>query len=370
MKVAIAGGGTAGHVNPAIALARALQMEHSAHAVSFIGTAIGAEATLVPGAGFSLSTIDVIGFDRAKPMTLPATGARAGRAIMQARAALTDSSADIVVGMGGYVSLPVCIAARSLRRPVVLHEQNIVLGLANKFARPWARAVAVSWMETLRQAGRRAVMTGNPVTDELVGFDATAVRTRAIGRWNLDPARMTLLVFGGSQGARCVNEAAAGLARLWKGATDRQVVHIAGSGAYGAVKAQVEQHAISPGGLIYRVIDYLDGMLEAYAVADLALCRGGASTVAELTAVGLPSIIVPYPHHRDRQQERHARVLEDAGAAAMLPDAETTTERVAAEVERLFTDRAALLSMGIESAHLGHPDAARRLARLVAESAR
>jgi len=335
-------------------------------AVSFIGTATGAEATLVPGAGFKLSTIDVHGFDRSRPMSFPATGALAGRAIMQARAALSDSAADVVVGMGGYVSLPVCIAARSLRRPVVLHEQNIVLGLANKVARPWARAVAVSWAETMAQAGRRAVLTGNPVAVELVGFDAEAVRARAIERWNLDPARRTLLVFGGSQGARRVNEAAAGLAQLWKGATDRQVVHVAGSMAYGAVNEQVEQHL--NGGLIYRVIDYLDGMLEAYAVADLALCRGGASTVAELTAVGLPAIIVPYPHHRDRQQERHARVLEGAGAAVLLPDAETTTDRVALEVERLLTDRTALVSMGVESAHLGHPDAAGRLARLVADS--
>lgn len=368
MKVAIAGGGTAGHVNPAIALARQLQGDCPAQAVCFIGTATGAEATLVPRAGFRLSTIDVAGFDRSKPMSLPATGARAGRAIMQARAALADSAADVVVGMGGYVSLPVCIAARSLRRPVVLHEQNIVLGLANRVVRPWARAVAVSWAETLRQAGRRGVLTGNPVAAELAGFDADAVRARALARWNLDPARKTLLVFGGSQGARRVNEAAAGLARLWRGAVDRQVVHVAGSAAYGAVTEQVEQHL--NGKLIYRVIDYLDGMLDAYAVADLALCRGGASTVAELTAVGLPAIIVPYPYHRDRQQERHARVLEGAGAAALLRDAETTTDRVAQEVERLWTDRTALASMGVESAHLGHPDAAGRLARLVVDSAR
>ncbi|MDQ3766291.1 MAG: hypothetical protein M3346_02990, partial [Actinomycetota bacterium] len=249
-----------------------------------------------------------------------------------------------------------------------LHEQNIVLGLANRVVRPWARAVAVSWAETMRQAGRRAVLTGNPVAGELMSFDAPAVRARAIGRWNLDPVRQTLLVFGGSQGARRVNDAATGLARLWNGATDRQVVHVAGSLAYGAVKEEVEQHLNPNGGLIYRVVDYLDGMVEAYAVADLALCRGGASTVAELTAVGLPAIIVPYPHHRDRQQERHARVLRDAGAAVLLPDAETTTDHVALEVERLLTDRTALVSMGVESAHLGHPDAAGRLARLVADS--
>ncbi len=369
MNVAIAGGGTAGHVNPAIALARALQMDRRADAISFLGTTTGAEATLVPGAGFSLSTIDVRGFDRSKPLSLPVIGARAARAVLQARAALLESAADVVVGMGGYVSLPVCIAAQALRRPVVLHEQNIVLGLANRAARPWARAVAVSWAETMRQAGRRAVLIGNPVAPELVSFDAATVRTRAIARWNLDPDRETLLVFGGSQGARRINEAAGGLAGLWRGARDRQVLHVAGRSAYRAVKEQVDRHLGPPEGLIYRVIDYLDGMLEAYAVADLALCRGGASTVAELTTVGLPSIIVPYPYHRDRQQERHARVLEDAGAAVLLADAETTTERIALEVERLLTDRRALASMGAESARLGYPDAAARLARLVVEGA-
>lgn len=368
MNVAIAGGGTAGHVNPAIALARALRSGSRAEAVLFIGTTTGAEAALVPRAGFRLSPIDVRGFDRSKPMSLPATGARAGRAVVQARAALRECTADVVVGMGGYVSLPVCAAARSLRRPVILHEQNIVLGLANRVARPWARAVAVSWADTMRQAGRRAVLTGNPVAAELIGFDAAAARARAIGRWSLDPARKTLLVFGGSQGAQRVNEAAVGLARLWKGATGRQIVHIAGRGAYVAVREQVERSEIPPGGLIYRVVDYLDGMVDAYAAADLALCRGGASTVAELTAVGLPAIIVPYPYHRDRQQELHALVVQGAGAGIMLPDAEAGAERIAHEAERLLADASVLRTMAANAARLGRPDAAERLAELVTES--
>ncbi|MDQ4057682.1 MAG: undecaprenyldiphospho-muramoylpentapeptide beta-N-acetylglucosaminyltransferase, partial [Actinomycetota bacterium] len=323
MRTVIAGGGTAGHVNPALALAHALEGD----AVTFAGTSGGAESKLVPAAGFPLEMIEVRGFDRSKPVSLVATGVQALRATGQARSLLRRVRADVVVGMGGYVSLPVCVAARRLKLPVVLHEQNIVLGLANRVCRRFARAVAVSFTETLEHAGPRGVFIGNPVRPEIAAVDHDADRARGHELFELDPQRMTLLVTGGSQGAKRLNEAALGLASLWAERDDLQILHLAGRVQSESFRKQTLGAA--EGRLIYRVVDYVDDMVSAYAVADLALCRGGATTVAELGAVGLPAIVVPYPHHRDRQQERHGRVLERAGAAVVLLDDATTPAAVA-----------------------------------------
>ena len=364
MNVTIAGGGTAGHVIPAIALARALD----GHNVSFVGTAAGSEARLVPAAGFSLETIEVVGFDRSKPLTIPATGIRALAAVRRARAIVQTRPPHVVVGVGGYVSLPVCIAARSLRTPVVLHEQNIVLGLANKICSRFARRVAVSFEETLQKVGRRGVMTGNPVLPELAGADFAAERAASVRRFELDPDRRTLLVFGGSQGAQRINAAAAGLAEAWRSRTDLQVLHLTGRANFQSVREQVGRAQGS--GLIYRTLDYLDGMVPAYAVADLALCRGGATTVAELGVAGLPAVIVPYPYHRDRQQERHGRVLEAAGAAIVLEDAATTTDAVARIAGRILSENDVRTRMSAAASEHGIPDAAARLARVVEEVGR
>lgn len=364
MKVVIAGGGTAGHVNPAIALARALD----GNTVSFIGTSKGAEARLVPAAGFELHEIDVVGFDRAKPWLLPATAARAAGALADARAILKQKAPDVVVGMGGYVSLPAVLAARSLKTPVVLHEQNIVFGLAHKASKPLATKIAVSFEDTLKDAGGKGVYVGNPIAPEFASFDRSAARSRAVAAFELEPGRKTLLVFGGSQGARRINEAAAGLQRLWRDRDDLQVLHIAGPSAYSALAKSVEQ-AAGRHGCIYRLVEFVDDMTLAYGVADLALCRGGATTLAELAVVGLPAIIVPYPYHRDRQQERQARVVASHGAAVVLEDSATTTDAVAGRVELLFDDVVRLSQMSASFKDLARPHAAQQLAQVVREVA-
>jgi UDP-N-acetylglucosamine--N-acetylmuramyl-(pentapeptide) pyrophosphoryl-undecaprenol N-acetylglucosamine transferase len=360
-SVVIAAGGTAGHVNPALALAESLRE----HDVSFIGTKAGFERELVTKAGLAFEAIEVRGFDRSRPSTIAAVGWTATRAVGAARSILKRMSPSVVVGMGGYVSLPVSLAARSLRIPVVLHEQNIVLGLANRVSKRWARVIAVSFEETLSETGSRGVLVGDPVSSDIATADRAAERARGIERWELDPGRATLIVFGGSLGALRLNEAAAGLAAEWSGRADRQVLHIVGRRGAGA-----ELEVPSEGDLIFRRVDFVDRMVEAYAVADLALCRGGATTLAELEVMKLPSVIVPYPHHRDRQQERQARVLERAGAAVVLADSETTSDRVAAEADALLDDRARLDSMRDAAGALARPDAAAKLASIVLESSR
>jgi UDP-N-acetylglucosamine--N-acetylmuramyl-(pentapeptide) pyrophosphoryl-undecaprenol N-acetylglucosamine transferase len=355
MRVVVAGGGTAGHVVPALALAEALR---GGHEVLFVGTSKGAETRLVPRAGFPLETISVHGFDRSRPVTLLPTGLGAVRAAGTSWKLLRRFGADVVVGMGGYVSLPVCSAAVARRVPVVLHEQNVVLGLANRVCKPFARRVAVSFEETRHQAGRKGIHVGNPVAAELVHADHAAERERGLARFDLDPVRKTLIFFGGSQGARTVNEAASGVASAWADRADRQILHITGS-------ASGDAEPPPRGELLYRTVPFAERMIEAYAVADLAVCRGGATTVAELCVMGLPAIIVPYPYHRDRQQERHGRILEAAGAATVLLDRDATAERIAAEADGLLEDGPRLKRMSEAARARARPDAAERLASLV-----
>ncbi len=354
MRVVIAGGGTAGHVNPAIAVARALAPDE----VSFIGTTSGAEARSVPAAGFTLDTIEVAGFDRSKPWTIFVTGFKALKAILSARRILSREAPDVVLGVGGYVSLPAAVAARTLRIPVVLHEQNIVMGLANRVTRALASAVAVSFEETLGQTGSKGVHTGNPVAQRLVEAGLDTTRSLGMERFRLDPQRLTLLAFGGSQGAARINDAVGALADLWANRSDVQILHIVGRS--GAVSEPSSSESDG-----YRIVDYVDDMVEAYAVADLALCRGGATTVAELGVAGVPAIVVPYPFHRDQQQLRHGKVLEAAGAAVVMLDADVTGGSVNDVAGALLGDRSRLEAMRAAALNLGRADAASRVADVV-----
>lgn len=362
MNVVIAGGGTAGHVVPGLALARALPGSD----ITFFGTTRGAEVALVPRAGYVLLRLEIAGFDRARPLTLVTSGGRAAAAVAKARRDLSLIRPQVVVGMGGYVSLPVCLAARSLRIPVVLHEQNIVLGLAHRVCRRFARRIAVSFEETKAAVGPKAVLTGNPVLPEIAHMDRVAERSKGLERFDLDGDRTTILITGGSLGAQRINEAAVGLSGRWADRSDLQVLHITGRTHRESVSAAV---AAGGGSLIYRTVEFIDRMAEAYAVARLAVCRGGASTVAELGAVGLPSLIVPYPHHRDRQQELHGRALSRAGGAVVLADADTTTGALGSLVEAIVSDAARLSEMRAGAKAFGRPDAAQALAEVVRDSA-
>ncbi|MFN2526649.1 MAG: undecaprenyldiphospho-muramoylpentapeptide beta-N-acetylglucosaminyltransferase [Actinomycetota bacterium] len=362
MRVVIAAGGTAGHVNPAIALAQELDDVE----IVFLGTAAGPERDLTSRWGLPFETITVRGFDRARPLSLFPTALVALRAFVEARRVLRRLRPTVVVGMGGYVSLPVCFAARALRIPVVLHEQNIVLGLAHKVCRSFARHIAVSFEETLEQTDGRGVLVGNPVLPRLVESDPETARRSGRERWNLAESRRTVLVFGGSQGARGINQGAVELGGLWSEREDVQVLHICGVRDLAEYERRVPP---TPSRLIYRLVGFVDDMAEAYGVADIAVCRGGATTVAELTVARLPSVIVPYPHHRDRQQERHGRVLERAGAARVVSDDEATGARLAREIDDVLASPQLLQEMADAAAGLGRPDAARRLADLVLEAA-
>jgi len=360
VKVLIAGGGTAGHVFPALALARALVAEGDE--VSFAGTATGQEATLVPAAGFPFVAVEAKPFVRAVSARALMAPVAALRSVGRCRPLVEQH--DVVVGMGGYVSVPVALAALRSRRPLVLHEQNAVPGLANRLlARP-ARTVALSFGEAARMLPRnaRTVVTGNPVREEIlaVATERDRLEKEAVVELELDTDRRTVVVFGGSQGALHVNRSVVNaVSRLAR--DDVQLVLLTGRAHAEAVRASIGGSPRVP----VRVIPFLERMDLAYAAADLVVARAGATTVAEIAVSGVPSILIPYPYATGRHQEANARALQRAGAADVLMDDVLDGAVLAERIGALLDDPDRLRSMGERARVWSRPEAAGALAEAV-----
>ena len=367
LRVIVAGGGTTGHLSPGLAVADRLRLGGAQ--VMFIGTPNGPEARIVPKSGYPFEAVRVIGRGPGKltPRNLRAA-AKLGTATIRSLAIVRRFRPHVVVGTGGYVSLPAAAAARLARVPLVLHEQNSVPGLANRVARRFASAVGVSFPGTERFFGPGAVMVGNPVRDVLKDFDKPALKPAGCAEFGVVPDRPVLLVFGGSQGAQSINEAVAGTYDHWR-SSDLQILHLAGPRNAESVAKAVDERREAGDSLVYRVVGYTDSMELAYACSDLALCRSGASTVAELAAVGLPAVLVPLPISLDDDQRKNAEAVVEAGGARMVLNANLNPQVVVEEVESLIRDPAALeaLARGVRS--LARPDAAERFAELVMATA-
>ena len=368
LRVVIAGGGTAGHVFPGLALARTLR--DRGHSVEFAGTARGVEATLVPAAGFEFHLVEATPFVRKlSPAALRAPFV-ALRAIRQCRALV--AAADAVVGMGGYVSVPGVVAARRERIPAVLHEQNAVPGLANRAMSRLARLVGLSFATAgpsfPRSVRGRLRLTGNPVREEILRVAADRETLAKEGRkeLGLSDRRRTILVFGGSQGALHVDRAAAGACRILAGRRDLQVLLITGQAHLESVRRSLPP---APRGLVVRTFGFLEQMDLAYACADLVVSRAGATTIAEITTVGLPALLIPYPYATGRHQEANARAVRRAGGASVLLDDQLSAESLAERIEGMIDHQERLEAMAERSRAFGRPDAADRLADLVEEAA-
>lgn len=364
----VAGGGTAGHVVPAIAAARALvEGGRPAASIHFVGSRRGPEARLVPAAGFEITLLPGRGI--ARKLTPANVGAVLGLAWAVARAValLARKRPAVVLTVGGYASVPCAVAAVVLRVPVVVHEQNARPGLANRMVARFARASAVSFEGT---ALPRTVVTGNPVSPEVLAVDRSpAARAAARRQLGLPPdATVVVAVFGGSLGARRINQAAFGLVRAWEGRSGIAVRHAVGSRDWAATKFELPRPP--DGGLVYQAVEYEDRMPLLLSAADVVVCRAGGSTVAELSAVGVPAILVPLPIAPDDHQTANARPLVDRGGAVLVPDRDFTAERLAVELDRLLGDPGRLGAMGRAAREGARRDAARRLAELVERHAR
>jgi UDP-N-acetylglucosamine--N-acetylmuramyl-(pentapeptide) pyrophosphoryl-undecaprenol N-acetylglucosamine transferase len=367
-SIVIAAGGTGGHIYPGLALADAVQRLAPDARISFVGTSRGLEGRLVPAAGHTLHLVDMIPFARnvgARRYLLPVY---AMRAAFQARRILRREGADVAVGMGGYASIPLIAGARLARVPSLIHESGAVAGRANRVAARLTRNVATAFDMPVGQFPARVTTrtVGMPLAPELAGFDREALRAEARAAFALAPEVVMLLVNGGSQGSARLNDAALGLARRWRDRDDVHIVLKAGRANVDDVERRLKELG---GERVATCVAYLERMDHAYAAADLALCRAGAGTVAELAIAHLPAVLVPYPFAPDDHQAANARALVDAGAALLVRDGDATSEQLAPQIEQLLADRDRLAQMAGAAAQAAHPHAAEALAAWALELA-
>ncbi len=352
LSIVVAGGGTAGHIEPAMNLADAVRRLEPTAQITALGTPKGLDTTLIPARGYPLELVPPVPLPRQLNRALLRTPGNVRAAVAAASAVLDRVQADVVVGFGGYVAVPAYLAARRASIPIVVHEANAKPGLANRGAARMTRHVF-----TASPDGHlpHATAIGIPLRPAISQLDRAALRAEARSRFGLRPDLPTLLVFGGSQGAQSINRAMAGAVTGLR-AAGVQVLHVVGP----KNALEVEPDAAVP----YVVVPYVDGMQYAYAAADFALCRCGAMTCAELAAVGLPAAYVPYPVGNG-EQRFNALPIVAAGGGLLVDDADLTPDWVLREVVPRITDPATVTAMSRAAELAGARDADVVLARRV-----
>ncbi len=349
MRAILAGGGTGGHVIPALAIAQQLKKDYGAE-VLFIGTPRGIENRLVPAAGFELRLVEVGALKNVSLVTRLNTFFDLPRAVWSSRTILSEFRPDVVIGVGGYASGPAMLAAVLSRIPTMAFEPNFVPGLANRLVAPFVKAAAVHFEETGKYF-RHCEVTGVPVREAF--FAAAPMPAN-------DPP--VLLVFGGSQGAHAINQVVMeSAAELQARVPGLRIVHQTGERDYNDAQA-----AYARLGSAAEVHRFIDDMPAVFGRASLLMCRSGASTVAEVAAAGKPAIFVPFPAAADDHQKRNAEALVRTGAAVMLEQSRLTRESLIKTVSSLMSDRARLERMGEAAKKMSHPDAAKRIAAMAA----
>lgn len=357
MHVVLAGGGTAGHIEPALALADALRRQDPTVGITALGTEKGLETRLVPERGYELALIPAVPLPRKPTPELITVPGRLRGTIKAAEAVLERTKADCVVGFGGYVALPGYLAAKRRGVPIVVHEANARPGLANKIGSRYTDHVAVSSPDSKLRGAR---YIGIPLRRSIATLDRPAVRAEARAAFGLDQNLPTLLVSGGSQGARRLNETVETVApRLQQSGV--QILHAVGP------KNEMPVVDNMPGMPPYIPLPYVDRMDLAYAAADMMLCRAGAMTVAELSAVGLPAVYVPLPIGNG-EQRLNAQPVVKAGGGLIVDDAELTPDWVLANILPVLTDQHRLYTMSRSAAEFGRRDADDLLVGMVREA--
>ena len=352
----VATGGTGGHTYPALALAGALVARgREASSIRFVGSRRGVEGRVVAEAGYQIDLLPGRGLQR--KLTVANLGAIADALVALARAVglVRRYRPDVVVGFGGYASLPSVVAARISRVPTVVHEQDAAPGLANRIATRLGARSAISLPGTPLPG---SVLTGNPVRSEV----AAVKRIPQSGP-------CLVAVWGGSLGARRINDAALDLYDRWRDRGDVVVRHMSGARDHAVCEERLARLRSADDRLAYELVEYEEHMEDVYARASVAVCRSGAGTIAELTVAGVPAILVPLPGAPSDHQTRNARTLEEAGAAVLLPDDECDGRSLDDLLSALLADAEHLAEMGARARGLGRVDAAERLADLVEEQA-
>jgi len=350
MSVVLAGGGTAGHIEPALALADALRRADPELGIVCLGTERGLETRLVPMRGYELALIPPVPLPRKLTPELAGVPGRLSASVSAAARVLDQARADVVVGFGGYVATPAYLAARRRHVPIVVHEANARPGLANRIGARFTRYVFTGQPDTKLP---HASYVGIPLRREIAGLDRLALSEKARAHFGLRPDLPVLLATGGSQGARSLNYAVLDAAESIR-AAGIQVLHILGP------RSDIEVR-MPPAGPPYVMLPYVDRMDLAYAAADFAICRSGAMTCAELTAVGLPAVYVPLPHGNG-EQRLNALPVAAAGGGVIVADAELTPDWIRSGLLPILTDAQLVAAMSQAAASVGHRDTDQRLA--------
>ena len=359
MRVMLVGGGTAGHINPALAAAKYIRKKHPDAELLFIGTQRGLEKTLVPREGFDIQFIEVQGFKRSlSPKNLIAI-AKAALAYSKSAGIIKRFKPDVVIGTGGYVSGPVLAAAAKKGVPTLIHEPNVSAGLTSKMLSKMVDVVCVSFEESRRYfpEAKKIVLTGNAIRAELFEYTKAAAR-EALG---LD-GRPFIAVFGGSLGAKKINESVAEFIKSTIGRSDFQLLLAAGSAHYEAVSKMISGLGVTEQTAPHiKVVEYIHNMAQVMNAADIVVARAGAITVSEITALGKPSVLIPSPNVTDNHQEHNARALEKAGAAIVLTEGELTDGVFSCALSELVFDTERLDGMSVRSAEMGIKNGAEKI---------
>jgi len=349
----IAGGGTGGHIYPAIAIAQEFLARDPHRRVVFVGTEYGLEKTIVPKAGFPLEFIAARALKGKGAVARLGSLARLPVAVVQSWRLIRKYRPGVVLGVGGYSSGPVLLAARFRGVPTAIHEQNAFPGMANRQLARFVTAVALGFADAAPRLGRSdAVVTGNPIRREMF----------AVQRHPSGGGRQGLLVFGGSQGSHVLNEAMSGALLFLARLKDRlDIVHQTGPKELETVRAAYRNSAF-PGA---RIVPYLDPISEAIGEADLVVCRAGASSIGDVAAIGRAAVLVPFAAAADNHQEVNARAVEKAGGAVVIAERELSPERLALTISELLNDPQRVQRMGAAARILAVPDASNKIVDLL-----
>ena len=364
-KIVIAGGGTGGHIYPAIGIAQALQRLDATVDIAFIGGSDKLESTLIPQHGFRFLPISAAGFPRRFTLQWLPTLWKTFHGLIQSLRYMKALKPDIVIGTGGYVSGPVLLAGLLCQIPIAIQEQNASVGLTNGILARWAE-VAYLAMESVRasRAFRRTTrieITGNPIRPAIAAFQRSEETYR---RFGLHPERKTIFVMGGSQGAHAINETmVAALPHLAEYADQIQIVHQ--TGAMEVEKVQNLYDQILASGFLYCVKPFFDTVEEIYSIADVMVCRAGGMTIAEVTACGIPAIFIPLPSQTGNNQVLNAHTVAEAGAAVVLEQGTFTVETLVKNLTNMTLDGNTRERMVTASRAIGKPDASDAIAKSI-----
>lgn len=356
----ISGGGTGGHIYPALTIVETMKRKYGTEFL-FVGSDAGLENEIVPAAGYSLTTLPIRGIERRLTVKHIKTLALAATSVIKAARLIRRWRPDVVIGTGGYVCGPVLLAAALQGIPTVIQEQNVIPGVTNRILSRVVTRIALGYAEAQQHfpTPDKCVVTGNPVRPEVMSV------TRAEARRELDiPADdFVILAAGGSRGARTINEAMQAVFAHYAATTCVTILHVSGRGEYERCRSQLDREGLT-GYRHLRLVPYMDRMPVALAAADLAVFRAGAIGLAELTARGIPSILIPYPYATANHQLYNAKALETAGAAQVIENHELTGKLLVERTEKLRQAPQVLAQMAIASRRLGRPDAADTIAEL------